>query len=161
MQALRDYAIPVREELIRERQVEHDFIESGYHILKEFLAGGKDLPFTAIYCACEGSAYGAYTALKEHNLRVPEDIAIVSSDNVNMPEYDIGWTTVTYPWEEIGRKAVTLLNNRITGTETAEQQNEHIILPVNLTIRKSCGMYQGAPDARKSYSSEILKTVNM
>lgn len=154
IQALRDYGIDEDEELIKERRAHVDFIENGYQILKTFLSSGKHLPFTAIYSACEGSAYGAYTALKEHGLDVPRDIAMVSSDNVNMPAYDIGWTAVTYPWEEIGRKTVALLEHKISGSRPSEQHNEHVILPVSLTIRRSCGRYQGTGEFQNLPSDE-------
>lgn len=43
----------------------------------------KDKSITAIVCANDITAYGAYKAIKESNLKVPEDISLVGFDNLD------------------------------------------------------------------------------
>ena len=163
-QALQDYGISYSEELVVERE---DYIdqprEGAYRILKEFLGKNSHLPFTAIYCAHKDYVYGAYRALKEHGLKVPEDIAIVSKDECTDSPYDtaVDWTYTDFSWEEIGRKAVDLIKLQHSGFYPQEEHQQHIILPPSLVIRKSCGMYLGQSRAKqKSDSSAQILAVS-
>jgi len=165
-QALQDYGIPYRDELVVEREdyVDHPR-EGAYRILKEFLSKNSHLhlPFTAIYCAHKSYVYGAYRALKEHGLKVPEDIAIVSKDECNDPPYNtaVDWTFTDFFWEEIGRKAVDLIKLQHSGLSPQDERHQHIILPPNLVIRKSCGMYLGQSRTKqKSDGPAQIKAVS-
>lgn len=53
--------------------------ESGYYFMKQFLAE-PERP-TAVFCANDNVAAGAYLALKEQDIRCPEDICIIGHDN--------------------------------------------------------------------------------
>lgn len=70
-------------------------------------------------------AFGAYQAIAEAGLRVPDDVSIVSFDNDEIAAYlRPGLTTVALPHEAMGRRAVELLL-----TNGAEE--EHLIpMPV-------------------------------
>src|SRR5690606_35146108 len=63
--------------------------------------------FTAIFAGNDLVAAGAIQALREHGLRVPDDISIVGYDDVP-PAADLGLTTVHLPHDELGRAAVRL-----------------------------------------------------
>ena len=145
-QALQDFGIAFSDDMVRERGRNVSFLEAGYRIIKEFLRNGSHLPFTAITCAQESYAYGAHKALSESGLRVPEDVAIVKSDNVNPAEYDVGWTAASYPWREIGMRAVELIDRQVNAGPPLDERSRHVILPAKLTIRKSCGMHLGVPE---------------
>lgn len=55
-------------------------------------------------------AFGAYQALAQARLRVPDDVSIVSFDNDEIAAYlRPGLTTVALPQEAMGRRAVELL----------------------------------------------------
>jgi GntR family transcriptional regulator of arabinose operon len=144
-QALQDFGIAFREDLVRERPENLSHLEAGYRIVKEYIRGSTDLPFTAMTCAQESFAYGAYKALRENGLRVPEDVAIVSDDNSTTVTNGFGWTQVTYPWEELGAKAWDLIERQVNGGPPLDERSRHVILPVKLTIRQSCGMHHNAP----------------
>ncbi|WP_220448630.1 LacI family DNA-binding transcriptional regulator [Nonomuraea mesophila] len=79
---------------------------SGYVTMKRRLTEGPR-DFTAIFAATDLIAAGAVTALREHGLRVPDDVSIVGYDDVP-PAEDIGLTTVHLPHTELGRAAVRL-----------------------------------------------------
>ncbi|MEO3811650.1 LacI family DNA-binding transcriptional regulator [Sphaerisporangium sp. B11E5] len=64
----------------------------------------------ALICFNDRIAFGAYQALSEHGLRVPEDVSVVSFDDHPLA----AWmrpklTTVALPHYELGRKAVDVL----------------------------------------------------
>ncbi|HYI32698.1 MAG TPA: LacI family DNA-binding transcriptional regulator [Glaciibacter sp.] len=65
---------------------------------------------TAIICLNDRLAFGAYQAIQERGLRIPEDISVVSFDDEEIAAYlRPGLTTAKIPYEEMGRQAVDLL----------------------------------------------------
>lgn len=64
----------------------------------------------ALLCLNDRLAFGAYQALAEAGLRIPEDVALVSFDNDEIASYlRPGLTTIGLPHEQMGRRAVELL----------------------------------------------------
>ena len=85
-----------------------DFTEpSGYQAMKSILQSPK-LP-TAVFVCNDTMAIGAYKAIRESNLKIPQDISIVGFDNIKISEYmSPPLTTVSVSLSEIA-KAVTKL----------------------------------------------------
>ncbi len=77
-------------------------------------------PPTAIFCGNEQTAMGAYKALKERGLRIPEDVAIVGFDNQEIIASHLrpALSTVALPHHEMGRWAVEHLIDGATRGET-------------------------------------------
>ena len=72
----------------------------------------------AMICLNDRIAMGTYEALREHGLRVPDDVAVVSFDGSALA----GWlqpplTSVVIPYEELGAVAVDRLVTGATGVE--------------------------------------------
>lgn len=129
-QALEAHGIPVRPELI----TEGGFSEAGGRTAMMRLLPARP---TAVFVASDMMAVGALTALREAGLRVPDDIAIVSFDDMPMAAMvEPPLTTVRQPVERLGTTAVEMLIGLLDGTIT---QPQHIVLPVQLTLRASCG----------------------
>jgi LacI family transcriptional regulator len=71
-------------------------------------------PPRAIFCGNDPMAMGAYQALKERGIRIPEDVAVVGFDNqeliaahlrpalstVALPHYEMGWWAVGHLIEQ-------------------------------------------------------------
>ncbi|MEN8173069.1 MAG: LacI family DNA-binding transcriptional regulator [Chloroflexota bacterium] len=111
-------------------------IEAGYKTAQQMLT---DLPdVTAFFAANNFIAIGAMQLLKEKNKRVPEDIALVTIDDIP-PGFTLApfFTVVTQPALEMGKQAAQLLLNRVDGTVNGVCQE--IILPVQMIIRASSG----------------------
>jgi LacI family transcriptional regulator len=91
---------------------------------------------TALLAANNFITSGAFRAVREAGLRVPEDISIVSFDDLPMAS-DVGpfLTVAAQPAYEMGRRATELLLTRLSGEETAEPQE--IILPIKIIVRGS------------------------
>ena len=66
---------------------------------------------TALICMNDRVAFGAYQAIQEHHLQVPEDISIASfdDDDVIAPHLRPGLTTARLQYEEMGRLATQLV----------------------------------------------------
>ena len=111
--------------------------ESAYECMKEFLSK-KDLNMPdAFFVASDLLALGAMKAIKEKGMTIPEDIAIVSYDNIDMAEFaDPALTTVNVKKSELGRIAVKTLVDRGNGELFSPVK---IVLPTRLIIRESCG----------------------
>jgi LacI family transcriptional regulator len=106
----------------------------GYELMKFALKQGN-LP-NAFFIASDPMAIGALRALQESNLRVPEDVAIVSFNDIEMASYaSTPLTTVKVHTEEMGRAGVRLLIERINGRKIPLK----VIVPTELVIRESCG----------------------
>jgi len=82
--------------------------QEGYRMTRSLLE--QDIEVTALLCMNDRLAFGAYQALAERGLRVPEDISVVSFDNDELAAYlRPGLTTIALPHEAMGQAAVELL----------------------------------------------------
>lgn len=113
-----------------------DFIqESGYQRMREFL--NNSVNFTAVFAASDLMAMGAMKAIKEKGLKIPEDIAVVGFDDIPTVAFtDPPLTTVRQPIYDIGALAAKILIEILEGKRVKE---DHIIMPIKLVVRKSCG----------------------
>ena len=96
-------------------------------------------PPTAIFCGNDRVAMGAYDAIKERGLRIPEDISVVGFDDQEILAGYLrpGLTTVALPFEEMGAAGVSMLASLAAGETIADPQVE-IACP--LRSRSSIGM---------------------
>ena len=80
-------------------------------------------PPTALFCANDRMAMGAYDAIKERGLRIPNDVAVIGFDNQELIAAYLrpGLTTVALPFETMGAKGVELLAAIIAGQSTATE----------------------------------------
>jgi LacI family transcriptional regulator len=93
---------------------------------------------TAIFAFNNSMSLGALITLKTQNIIVPDDIALVSFDDVENGDLLCpALTTTNTSWYELGLAASKLLLERIT----QERKGPHktINLPVDIVIRESCG----------------------
>ena len=129
--ALAEHGIDLDENLIVYGDYSH---ASGYNGMKELIRQRPD----AVFVASDTMALGALRALREAGLRVPEDIAIVSHDDLPPAiQADPPLTTVRQPIAETGTLAVELLAEIIDSDGAMPARR--IVLPVELVVRASCG----------------------
>ncbi|MCU1532634.1 MAG: LacI family transcriptional regulator [Arthrobacter sp.] len=83
--------------------------EDGYRYGMELMTAAK--PPTAIFCANDRTAWGAYQALSDLRLSIPGDVSIVGFDNQSTvaPHLRPGLTTLELPFVAMGRRAVDLI----------------------------------------------------
>ncbi len=90
-------------------------------------------PPTAIFAHNDSIALGALAVLREHGLRVPEDVSIVGYNDLPVTELVTPQlTTVRSPSREIGSKAGEVVIRLLNGDETAS-----VLLQPELIVRGS------------------------
>ena len=90
----------------------------------------KDLPI-AFFAATDMQAISLISECRKRELRIPEDVALIGFDDIDMAEY-FGLTSVHQPLDESGRIAAELLISRlINPTQTIQ----HITLPLKVVER--------------------------
>ena len=130
LKALSDRNLPVLPELT----AEGDWTEAGGSNAMRLLIPYKP---DALFAANDVMAAGALSALREANLQVPEDVAVVGFDDTpNASRTQPPLTTIRQPIQSMGTLAVETLIDIIDhpGSDTRS-----IIVATELMIRLSCG----------------------
>ena len=86
------------------------------------------------YVASDVNALGVLKAARELNLDIPNDLAVVGFDDIDIADY-IGLTTVKQPLEGSGREAALLINKLIK--DPTSTKPVRIYLPLELIVRTS------------------------
>ncbi|MBU1275727.1 MAG: LacI family transcriptional regulator [Proteobacteria bacterium] len=129
--------------------VEGDFSRRSGHELTRGLIG-KGNEFTAIFTTNDHMALGVLDALQEAGLRVPQDVAVVGFDDIEMAGLPgVGLTTVSQKKTVMGRTVVDVLVSKIK-MESVETVRR-VVLEPKLIIRDTCGF-----KARESRYDQIL-----
>ncbi len=94
---------------------------------------------SAVFVTADRLAIGFIHRLREHGVRIPEDVAVVGYDDIRYSEFlEVPLTTVALPKYEMGQQAARILFKRIeSGNKDAEFQQ--ISLEPKLIVRTSCG----------------------
>jgi LacI family transcriptional regulator len=101
----------------------------GFELVAKLLKNGPAPK--ALLCLNDRLSLGAYQALAEAGLRVPQDVSIVSFDNDEIASYmRPGLTTVGLPHEEMGRIAV----QRLLATDG---NDDTVLVPMPVITRAS------------------------
>jgi DNA-binding LacI/PurR family transcriptional regulator len=92
---------------------------------------------TAILVYNDLTAIGVLRAMADRGLRVPQDVAIVGTDGIELGQYTTpSLTTVDHPRAELGRRGVETLCALLAGTPA--ERTEQVLVP-QLIVRESCG----------------------
>ena len=135
-QALANYGIPFDEALVRFIEEPFEGIATSTYDCVLSLLQMSDPP-TGIFCFNDMMALGAYDAVRKSNLRIPEDVAIVGFDNVEILAAQIHppLTTIELPVFEMGQLAVRILLGE-GDIAQGEQPVQHVIA-CPLIVRRS------------------------
>lgn len=113
--------------------------EPGYAATKRLIATKK--PFTAIFAFNDMAAIGCIRALREANLRVPEDVSVVGFDDIQTAAYITpGLTTVRQPLREMGLLAAQSVLRLIQFPKDPIATANQLIVSPELVIRGSTGI---------------------
>lgn len=137
--ALHESGIPWRDDLVLEAPLNP---QGGYDATEGLLKRSGHP--TAIFTN-DDLAIGALRAIRDRDLRVPEDIALVGFDDIEYAAHTAPpLTTVAVPKEEMGRLAVR------QAIAQMEQGEQHVfsttVVSHTLVIRSSCGTGQTRPE---------------
>ena len=130
--ALKKHNLPLDDELLTESGLT---IEDGREKMLKLLS--LDTPPDAVYVAGDYAALGALQVLKEKNIKIPEDIALIGFGNepfTDMVSPRI--SSVHQHSAEIGKQAANTFL-KYMGQDTIDQQLNKIILDSKLIVRDS------------------------
>jgi LacI family transcriptional regulator len=111
------------------------YSRAGGHDAGLKLLSKADRP-TAVVTANNFLAFGLLDAARELGIRVPDDLAIVTFDDVEIVTDSPFFTCAAQPAEAMGRTAVERLIARLGGDESPTRE---IVLHTEVRIRRSCG----------------------
>lgn len=95
------------------------FPNKGYREMKSLLE--RHVEVDAVFCISDRTAFGALDALREAEIRVPNDIAVVGFDNVEQSAYtNPPLTTVNIPKAQMGDLAMRRLHQLMTSQGNME-----------------------------------------
>lgn len=108
-------------------------VEGGYKAAKKLLEQGSS--FTALCCANDYMAVGAYRALLQAGKKIPDDISVLGFDDIDIAAYITpALSTVKQPIDELGMEAAAALIRKIEHPDTSL---ENKTLGTHLKMRES------------------------
>jgi len=146
-----------------------DFTTPGSYSAAAALLALPERP-TAIFAANDQMAYGAFLVAKAQGLRIPDDLAVIGFDDIELSAHiQPALTTVRQPFEQMGKMAAELLLTLVNtphaigadwyasvpqvararvGREALKAMQTQ--LPTELVIRASCGAQTSPSDQETS-----------
>jgi LacI family transcriptional regulator len=123
-------------------------ISGGHDRARELLALPN--PPTALFCGSDRMAIGAYEALKETGLSIPDDISVIGFDDDPVAGYlEPPLSTILVPHEDMGYRAVAHLLARRSGDQTSRIEGR-LRLDCPLVPRASVSAPRMMPDRSSS-----------
>jgi DNA-binding LacI/PurR family transcriptional regulator len=134
MRTLQDHNVPYDEDLVFTIDPS-DVLPSAYQLTVEILQM-QPRP-TAIFAANDESAISSIAALHDHGVKVPQEVAIASIDNIALAEMiRPSLTTVDVPKRRMASYAMQVL---MIQQQFNDRRSASIVLPTELIVRESCG----------------------
>lgn len=107
--------------------------QGGYDAARYLLATAPEL--TALFCHTDWMAAGAYRALRELNLRVPDDVSVIGYDDLPICQFlDPPLASVRQPSQGLGQLLAHLV---VTAIERTESSGQDMLVPAELIVRAS------------------------
>ena len=114
--------------------------ESGQESAEAFLALPEENRPSAIIIGNDISAMGFIDVVRKHGLSIPEDLSVVSFDNVAVSSVEgISLTSVSQHVEEMAHEAARLMLKQLGGDTS---HPERIIISPELIVRKTTAQYK-------------------
>ena len=111
----------------------HDGFEKGLSYFKNF---DKKIFPVAVICYNDVVALGLMSALRQLNIKVPEQVSIIGNDDIEFARHwSPALTTISTPFEKLGKKAAEILINNIEAEQALPIEN--IILDSKIIIRET------------------------
>ena len=130
-QALDAAGIEIRPELIQRGNFS---FEGGAEAMK--LLYSVENPPTAVFAISDEMAIGALKTVRDHNLRVPEDVSIIGFDDHDVSPF-VDLTTIRQPVSHYGTLAAQMLVERLESDQIIEIR--HVLCQPELILRATTG----------------------
>ncbi len=129
---LSDYDIPFDDKLV---VIDEPYTDNkhGYSAAVKLLKQSRS--FTALFAANDAMAFGCMRCLKENNIKIPDQVALVGFDDVDLAiQVEPRLTTLKVDKEEMGLIAVKNIVDMIL---TNQKSSRKILVPVELIVRQT------------------------
>ena len=138
--ALDANGIPFDGNLVIDGEFERD---ASYMAMNEFLDDGGHADFDAVFTGDDDAAIGVLRSLRDHGIKVPEDVSVVGFDDLGFAQFlNPPLTTVRAPTEQVGRIATEKLFSLLDeSSSNGNSSNGTVILPTEIVFRRSCGCW--------------------
>jgi len=147
--AMADYGVQIFDTLIRGGDF---FNASGYAAAMDMMRLPPEDRPSAIYACNDDMAVGAFDALWELNIRVPEDVALIGFNNTAVTALKaVSMSTISLQKAAMGRQAANHLID-IIEKERGGRKPFNVMLQPELVVRKTCGFA-----LKKKYLLEKIK----
>ncbi|MBS0388954.1 MAG: LacI family DNA-binding transcriptional regulator [Proteobacteria bacterium] len=132
--ALESAGIPYDPKLV----VAGDFHEEG-GMQAVYQLMDANIPFTAMFCINDETAYGACLALFRKGMRVPDDISVIGFDDLRSSTYRVPpLTSVRQSVQQVGECAAEAILQMVAG-----RRPQVSVPPIELVVRESTGRVAG------------------
>jgi len=135
--ALKKHGIRFNSKLIREincKNIGHDVRQ----VMSDLLQPPQSI--NAIFSSNNNVAVACMEYLNEMNIRIPQDVALISFDDIDLFRFSYpAITSIAQPVEDIGEWAFNILLEDITKASNGNWKQ--VVLPVELIQRRSCGAF--------------------
>ncbi len=139
MERLGDHGVHIEDRLVIDGQFQ---VETARLACEELFK--RDPKLTAVFCANDKMAAGAYLALREMGLAPGKDVSVMGCDDIPTAALsDPPLTTVRMNFFEVGAAACRRMLEVIEAPETAADFSL-LRVPVSMAVRQSCGPVKGA-----------------
>ncbi|NBB72826.1 MAG: substrate-binding domain-containing protein [Bacteroidetes bacterium] len=98
--------------------------EAGHEAMQDLLR--TDPGVTAVLASSDVQAIGAWQAIRQAGLEVPDDVALVGYDDVKVSRF-IGLSSVAQNMHDIGEEATDLLLRRLNGNEQPDSFSRQVV----------------------------------
>lgn len=130
MDAFRAHSIPFDEE--QDYETVRFSYADGYRAVHRLLERGRK--FTAIFAMADVMAIGAIRALRDHGLRVPEDVSVIGFDGLEIGDYTVPkLSTVCQSVKTLADHSIQMLMENVAQCRDPRYE----MVPVTVAIRES------------------------
>lgn len=110
-------------------------IKDGHDLMRDIIKNSKEMP-TAFFLASDTMAVGAYNAIAKENLSIPEDVSVISFNDIPSSRYLIPSLTTSKVYTDyMACAAVDLLMENLN---SEREYRKKVVIDTVLKIRKSC-----------------------
>jgi DNA-binding LacI/PurR family transcriptional regulator len=129
--ALGRHGIGLNEQLVVE--ADSHSREEGRRVAEALIESGAEVD--AIVCAADLLAVGVLAALRDHDVRVPDDVAVMGWDDSPEGHYTAPpLTSIAHDMRELARRAIDSIELR---QQDPTLEPKHVVVPHWLTVRAS------------------------
>lgn len=121
LKAMNEYNLPITPNTISWFTTEDRNLKPSYEI-KKIIESGEHIP-SAIFCYNDQIAFSIIKVLKEYNINIPDDIAIIGHDDSFLAHaLETKFTSIQHPKDKLGRTAAESLLKLINKEEEKIQK---------------------------------------